>query len=271
MLEIGVRLARGESVAKSAQFLKEIKERPEKYYIVHYSSESLYDKTIQGNAPRITSIVVIHYATGQITSFAIHTVADILNIHKQNVVAQYDTIEAEMLRQFYDFAAPRAHLSWIHWNMRSVVFGFEHLSHRYEVLTGKKATDIPVESRVNLNDMLRDKYGDLYVPHKQMPNLIHMQGEMPKDYLTGEQESKCFANQDYIRMHLSTIGKVQFFAYAIRQMIAGKLKTSAKGIGVMIDRLLDSRANRVTVFTLSLLSVGSWLIFFALKARQIMP
>jgi hypothetical protein len=257
-------------VADSAKFLKEIKERPEKYYVIHYSSESLYDKTIQGNAPRITSIVVVHYASGQITSFAIHTVADVLGIPKQNVSSQYDAIEAEMLRQFYAFAGSRAHLSWVHWNMRSVVFGFEHLAHRYEVLTGSRAPTLPVENRINLNDVLRDKYGDLYVPHKQMPNLIQMQGEMPKDYLTGEQESECFRNQDYIRMHLSTISKVQFFAYAIRQMIAGKLKTSAKGFAIMIDRLLDSRANRVAAFLVLTLSICSWLIFFAVKARDLL-
>jgi hypothetical protein len=256
-------------VVDSAKFLKEIKAHPENYYVIHYSSESLYDRTIQGNAPRITSIVAIHYASGQITSFGIHTVADILGIPKQNVPAQYDKIEAEMLRQFYAFAGQRAHLSWIHWNMRSVIFGFEHLAHRYEVLTKSAAPTLPIENRINLNDVLRDKYGDLYVPHKQMPNLIQMQGPMPKDYLTGEQESECFKTQDYIRMHLSTISKVHFFAHAIRQMLTGKLKTSAKGFVIMIDRLLDSRANRVVGFLILMLSVCSWLIFFAVKAKDL--
>jgi hypothetical protein len=36
----------------------------------------------------------------------------------------------------------------------------------------------------------------------------------------------------------------------------------------MIHRLLDGRANRVTVFTSSVLSIGSWLVFLALKVRQ---
>ena len=248
-------------------FIKEIKVHPDRFYIIHYSSENLFDHTIQGITPRITSVVISHYTTGQLQSFAIHTAADILGISRQDVAAQYDVVEREMLRQLYDFLSSRTQNFWIHWNMRSIVFGFEHLAHRYQTLSGGIVPPtVPVEHRINLNDVLREKYGELYAEHPQMINLIRMQGELPMHYLTGEQESVCFANQEFIRMHQSTISKVQFFRYAIGQLIKGKLKTAGKSIANRIDRLLDSRIARVTAFFISILGLGSWLAYFAVKA-----
>jgi len=236
----------------ASAFLKDIKKSPDHYYIIHYSSEHLFDETISGSSPRITSIVVNHYSTGQIQSFAIHTVADLLGIPKAQVAAQYDLIEKEMLTQFFSFVAPRTQHLWVHWNMRTIVFGFEHLEHRYKHFTGQNAPTIPVENRINLNDVLRSKYGELYAAHPQMINLMRLQGDLPKHFLTGEQESQCFANQEFIRMHLSTISKVQFFGYAIRQAIRGKLRTQGKGLFVFIDRCLESRWSRVLTFTASM-------------------
>jgi hypothetical protein len=68
-------------------------------------------------------------------------------------------------------------------------------------------------------------------------------------------------------MHLSTISKVQFFAHVIKQMLKGKLKTASKECANRIDRLLESRTSRLVAFGLTVLSLGSWLAFFAVKAR----
>jgi hypothetical protein len=248
------------------QFLKSIKGHPESYYIIHYSSEHLFDQTIQGITPRITSIVIQHYATGQLQSFAIHTAADLLGIARADIAQQYDQVEREMLRQMYAFMGTRNQHYWVHWNMRSIVFGFEHLAHRYQTLAPEQAAvDIPVERRINLNDVLRSKYGDRYAEHPQMINLMRLQGKLPMHFLTGDQESACFANQDFIRMHLSTISKVQFFGYAIRQATKGKLKTASRGLTNVIDRLLDSRMARVIAISASSLAVGGWLVFFVGK------
>jgi hypothetical protein len=248
-------------------FLKEIKQHPDRFYIIHYSSEHLFDENIAGGTPRITSVVVSHFSTGQLQSFAIHTAADTLGIPRANIAAQYDAIEREMLRQFYEFMATRTQNYWVHWNMRSIVFGFEHLAHRYQTLTGGNpvAPDVPIGHRINLNDVLRAKYGELYADHPQLLNLMKLQGDLPMHFLTGEQESACFANQDFIRMHLSTISKVQFFSYVIKQAIRGKLKTISKDFVNRIDRLLESRVARVVAFGVTALSVGSWAVYFLFK------
>jgi hypothetical protein len=209
--------------------------------------------------PRITSICVFHFGTGQTQSFAVHLAADNLGIAPNQVQASYNQIEGEMLRQLYSFMSTRLQNYWVHWNMRSIVFGFEHLAHRYQILTGQIASDVPLAHRINLNDVLRLKYGSDYAEHPQMMNLMRLQGELPKHFLTGEQESQCFANGEYIRMHLSTISKVHFFSYAIRQANKGKLVTVSKSLVSRIDRLLEDRWARFSAFIGTCLALLSWI------------
>ena len=175
-----------------------------------------------------------------------------------------------MLRQLYELIGPRTQAYWVHWNMRSVVYGFEHVAHRYRALTGGTiAPIIPVEHRINLNDVLREKYGDLYVAHPQLINLMRMQGDLPKDFLTGEQESACFSHREFIRMHQSTISKAQFLRHAIELLLKGRLKTNAIGIANRIDRLLSSQWARVLSFFTSVLGLGSWLAYVAVKIYSV--
>ena len=112
-------------------FFTEVGRHADRIYIIHYSSQSLFDAEANGLSPRITSIVVRHYQTGQTVSFATHTVAEYPEIPRDQVEVRYDDIERELLIQFYSFARDRREKYWVHWNMRNVVFGFEHLEHRY--------------------------------------------------------------------------------------------------------------------------------------------
>ena len=91
----------------SRAFLGAVKAHPERYFIIHYSSQSLYDDDQQGLSPRITSIVVRHLATGQTVSFAMHAVAEELGIARDNIAGEYDRIETELLERFYAFARDR--------------------------------------------------------------------------------------------------------------------------------------------------------------------
>ena len=82
-----------------SEFFNEIKKHPDRFYIIFYSSQSLYDEDIEGLSPRITSIVVMHFATRQTVSFTIHAVAESLRIDKDDVTSRYDEIEKELLRK----------------------------------------------------------------------------------------------------------------------------------------------------------------------------
>lgn len=239
-------------------FFKSIRKDPGDYFIIHYASEALFDDKIEGHSPRITSIVVMHFATKQTQSFAFHLSADLLNIPKDEIDANLDEIEHDLLVRFFTFVKGRTQRYWVHWNMRGQIFGFEHLEHRYRKLTGLDAPNIPVEVRLNLNDILRERYGHDYAPHPQQKHLILMQGALPKNFLEGVEESKCFARREFITMAESTNAKVHFYKHAIELALQGKLKTSGQTLPAQLDRLLESRMARSLALLGTGLALASW-------------
>ena len=248
----------------SRDFLRAVKQQPERYFIVHYSSQSLYDDDQQGLSPRITSIVVRHLATGQTVSFAMHAVAEELGIARENIVQQYDRIEGELLERFYAFVRDRRVQNWVHWNMRNLVYGFEHIEHRYRALVHKDAPQIPVEVRINLNDVLKDRYGSDFAPDPRMINLMKMNGDLDQRFLDGKGEAEAFRNGQFIRMNSSTMSKVDFFAHVIRLMQVGKLRTAANSLGAWIDRLLESRAAKSVTLVSAAVAIPAAFVEFLL-------
>ncbi len=191
-------------VYNSQQFMNEVKRRPENFYLIHYSCQSLYDDN-EALSPRVTSIAITHYATEQTISFSTHAVAEELRIGRDGVLERFDEIERELLRAFYAFVRDRRDKYWVHWNMRNLTFGFEHLEHRYRTLGGMDAAVIPVERRLNLNDLLSDRFGSKYAPHPKMKSLMELNGGIHRHFLNGEEEVQAFRNNEFIRMHLSGI------------------------------------------------------------------
>jgi len=221
-------------------FIRELKNYPEKFVIVHYSCQNLND-TNEGLSPRITSIVVCYYQTDQTVSFSAHSIAEELRISRNEVRNRFDEIEKKLLIDFYALVRDRREGYWIHWQMRNLVYGFEHLSHRYSVLTGDSAPTVPAERRINLSDMLIERYGADYAPHTRMKSLMELNEGIPRHFLTGPEEVKAFENNEFLSLHNSTLAKVGFFRWVIKQVLAGRLKTASRGIGVALDRLFESR------------------------------
>lgn len=131
---------------------------------MHHSCRNLNDDN-EGLSPRITSIGVTHFATEQTVSFSTHAIAEEMGISREDVQGQFDKVEEKLLRDFYGFVRDPRDKFWIHWNMRNLTYGFEHLEHRYRALGGTGAAIIPVERRINLNDMLARRYGSDYAGH----------------------------------------------------------------------------------------------------------
>ena len=242
---------------ESTNFFRDVAKYPERFYIIHYSSQSLYDEGVDGLSPRITSIVVMHYATRQTVSFALHAEAEVLGISKDDVEINYDTLEKSLLKRFYDFARDRREKYWVHWNMRNLTFGFEHLEHRYRSLCAAEPPSITVEVRINLSGMLVDRYGPDYALSPRMKNLMLLNGELDVRFLEGAKEAEAFKNKEFIRMHSSTISKVEFFRHAISLAIQGKLHTAGRGVLVRIDRLLEGRWARVIAFVAAVAGILS--------------
>lgn len=248
-------------INNSREFIKEIRENPENFYIIHYSCQSLYDDN-EALSPRITSIAITHYATEQTVSFSTHSIAEELHIPRDDGRDRFDEVELKLLRDFYAFVRDRRDKFWIHWNMRNLTYGFEHLEHRYRVLGGADAPVIPVERRLNLNDLLSDRYGGRYAPHPKLKSLMELNGGIHRHFLSGEEEVQAFQNNEFIRMHNSTLAKVGFLYAVIRKLLSGKLRTASRGIGVALDRIFESRAAKAVglLATTITIGVGLWQI-----------
>lgn len=243
------------SITDSRGFIREINKAPQNFFLIHYSCQSLYDDN-EALSPRITSIAITHYATGQAVSFSTHAIAEELRISRDEVIKQFDVIELELLTSFYQFIRDRRDKYWVHWNMRNLTYGFEHLEHRYRALGGRDASVIPVERRLNLNDLLSDRYGADYASHPKMKSLMELNGGIPRHFLEGKEEIQAFENKEFIRMHNSTLSKIGFFNSTIRKMVAGKLKTASKGYGVMLDRIFEGRLAKTIALVGAIVGIG---------------
>ena len=78
-----------------------------------------------------------------------------------------------------------------------------------------------------------------------MISLMMLNGARIQGFMSGKEESDAFKAKDFIRMNSSTIAKVGFFSYVISATLKGKLITSGHGFLNFVDRLLQSRNNRV--------------------------
>lgn len=121
--------------------LNKIFNAPEHSLLIHYSCESFYDRT-NGTSPRITSIAVRNLKDAQTSSFSIHKIAEQKGLSKSRIERDYDNLEKEMLRDFFNYVKVHAKCLWIHWNMRDINYGFQAIEHRYRVLGGKGNREI---------------------------------------------------------------------------------------------------------------------------------
>ena len=225
---------------KKSKKLKYLDENYDRVYCIHYSCQNLNDAN-EGYSPRITSIAVLHMASNQMTSFSMHLIAEELHIDRHNITDSYDEIEKVMLTRFFEFVKKRGSRAlWLHWNMRNINFGFETLEHRYSVLTGKKPTHIAEESRYNISSILSKKYGHNYAKDPKMLNLMELNGGKHRDFLTGEEEVTAFKANEFVKMHNSTMCKVNFFKMVFSKMVANKLRTETNQLRYKINELYQN-------------------------------
>lgn len=243
--------------------LRLVRDMPSEFVIVHYSSQSLFDEVENAYSPRITSIVVMFFETRQTANFSLHSIAEELDVQREKVEECYDRIELELLERFFQFSKSHFGKCWLHWNMRNTVFGFEHLEHRYRVLSKKNPPTIPYDNRLNISDILKYKYGPDYAPDPRMLKLMELNGRRDPRFLTGAEEASAFKRMEFIRMNSSTISKVEFFRYVVDRASKGKLRTSGSNIQVRIDRALESTLARTVAFISALvgLPLGLWGIY----------
>lgn len=208
---------------KEATFtLRNLFERQHDVLFIHYSCESFYDR-LDGTSPRITSLAVRFLGSGQTISFSIHQQAEFEGVGKRQIREEYDQLEKKMLDAFYKFVERYSGCQWVHWNMRDANYGFEAISHRYRVLGGK-ATEIQDANKIDLARAMHDILGPKYIEHPRLYRLLERNEMVPRNLLSGEEEATAFENSEYVRLHQSTLSKVDALMNVAEAAIMDRLQ-----------------------------------------------
>jgi len=247
--------------------IKEIKElvsKPDHLLIIHYSCESFYKK-IDGSSPRITSIAVRYFRDGQTKSFSIHQVAEEKHgkISKK-IEKEYNALEKEMLKRFFNFLDAHREYHWIHWNMRDANYGFEAIEHRFRVLKGTPVI-LSHEKKHDLARLLVQKYSVGYIGHQRFEKLIEKNKISNKNFLTGKEESEAFESREYWKLHQSTLRKVDSLHSILGRTANDSLKHNARFFEMYGASIQDIVEMIKAHWIMSLLTVLSVLLGFAVK------
>lgn len=136
-----------------------------------------------------------------------------------------------MLKEFYDYAEKYKNDTWLHWNMRNINYGFAALEHRYKVIGGKPF-EIHESCRCDLSLLLDQLYGDDYIEHPHLESLVEKNSLTHPNFLKGPDEAKAFENSEYVKLHQSTLRKVDIISHIADRAASSTLKTDAKLTGI---------------------------------------
>jgi len=209
--------------------LKDILKDKNKSLIIHYSCESFI--TSHGNTPRITSICIRYLGTAQTKSFSIHLQAQFDKKDFNNLTdLDYDELEKKMLDDFYKFAERHKDFKWVHWNMRDSNYGFDAIANRFRILGGK-AFEIDEDRKYDFPRILGKIYTYGYEKNKpdgRLLNLATRNNISTIDALKGIDESTAFDNKEYLKLHKSTLRKVDLIDSLIDRTDKNELKVCLK-------------------------------------------
>lgn len=250
--------------------IEELKSKKSRTLIIHYSCESFF--AAHGRTPRVTSIAVRNRDTCNSIVFSIHLMAqikrrDLLNLSDQD----FDYLEKEMLKDFYAYLKKHISYCWVHWNMRNASFGFEAISNRFRILGGQ-SKNIDDQFRYDLPEILGLIYTYDFEKHKvptkgQLLNLSIRNKITTRDALKGSDEADAFDNRDFLKLHMSTIRKVEMIDRILTLEEKHKLKVNVwlyKACGLTPAGIIEIVRNNWILFTI-------WSIIMAIIGMALEP
>lgn len=240
-----------------------INNKRDMFLVIHYSCESFYNIK-DGRTPRITSIAIRNFSTGQTHSFSIHKSAEQSHVRVEEITDRYDDLEKRMLDEYFEFIKTRYGYSFIHWNMRDINYGFQAIEHRYKVLGGEPFI-IDDSRKFDIARALISLYGVAYVPHGdfgRLHSLLDINKITAKDLLNGQQEADAFDSKEFIKLHQSTLRKVDLMSNILERVLDGSLKTKSSwmdvnGIhpAVVVEVVTDHWAWSLAVFVVGVIGL----------------
>ena len=199
-------------------------------YIIHYSCQSFYDNP-SGNSTRITSIAIRNLDSGQTKSWSVYKAAELAG-KQDDIQTNLDGLERSMLEAYFNFLRSNSDCMYLHWNMRDENFGFGALEHRFRVLGGEPWV-MPDHCKFDIARALVTLYGRQYAPHTssagrkgRLMSVVEMNKIADADALEGAEEAAAFESGEYLRLHQSTLRKVDIMANVFDRTHAKTLVTN---------------------------------------------
>jgi hypothetical protein len=208
--------------------ISDISIKSEHVFLIHYSCESFYDIK-DGRTPRVTSIAIRNLKSAQTESFSIHKIAERNGVDIANIPEQYDELEKEMLSDFFEYLKYRQTFHFVHWNMRDGNYGFSAIEHRFQVLGGEPYK-IADDKKFDLSRGIISLFGRKYVGHGEsgrFHELLRVNKMTDKGALTGKEEADAFDAGEYVKLHQSTLRKVDCLSNIFERIDDRSIVTNA--------------------------------------------
>lgn len=248
-------------------FLKTNKART---LIIHYSCESFLNT--HGRTPRVTSIAIRNRNNRTTIVFSIHLMAQ---FKRKNIITltdqDFDYLEKEMLKEFYAHIKKHQSYYWVHWNMRNANFGFEAIANRYQILGGHPK-NIEDHLKYDLPETLGLVHTYDFEQHSspsqgQLLNLSIRNQITINNALKGSEEALAFDNKEFLKLHMSTIRKVEMIDRILNLQEKKQLKVDVwiyKSCGITPAGIIEIVRNNWILFTI-------WSIIMAIIGMALEP
>ncbi len=205
--------------------LRRAREFGEGLFVVHYACESL--AVIRPGAPAVSAV---GFRSVHSEEPFVYSVAD-----------RADEGEPYVLRRAFELLRENATATFVHWRMDSSEFGFAPLAHRHHDVLGEEVQPPSPERRIDLAKLISQRYGENFADHRQLENLIDLNGLVRRRFRSGEEEARLFKTGDHASIRRSLSEKLGHLAALLGLVIDGDLETKWQGRRVKFaDGHLDS-------------------------------
>ncbi len=140
---------------QSDEFLAELSKllnKPKNVWIIHYACTKFNEPIYPA---RVTCIAMRPLFDTSTKTFSIIDEAQKMQLDPSEISTRFDTLECNMLSDFFEFVQNLHHPVWLHWNMRDAKYGFEAIINRYRYLSSKSIANIFNRKEVYSRSFLR--------------------------------------------------------------------------------------------------------------------